>query len=115
MNHFTASDGLRLSYEVDDHTDPWKPKETLILLHAVLGSSRRFYQWIPVLSRHIRVVRLDMRGLLLAGIVMNPERYAVIDAGTNSIKFHIAESFFELFKSHKALARKDEELIDTKL
>ncbi len=62
MENFTASDGLRLSYVVDDYTDPWQPKETLILLHAVLGSSRRFYQWIPKLSRHIRVVRLDMRG-----------------------------------------------------
>ena len=36
----------------------------------------------------------------------NDERLAV------ETKFHIAESFFELFKSHKALARKDEELVD---
>ncbi len=36
----------------------------------------------------------------------NDERLAV------ETKFHIAESFFELFKSHKALARKDEELAD---
>ena len=43
MKHFNASDGIRLSYVVDDFTDPWQPKETLILLHAVLGSSRRFY------------------------------------------------------------------------
>lgn len=62
MNNFTASDGIRLAYVVDDHTDPWKPAETLILLHAVLGSSRRFYKWVPTLSRHYRVVRLDMRG-----------------------------------------------------
>ena len=62
MNTFSASDGLRLAYVIDDHTDPWRPKQTLILLHAVLGSSRRFYQWIPLLSRHFRVVRLDMRG-----------------------------------------------------
>ena len=62
MENFTASDGIRLAYVIDDHTDPWKPKETLILLHAVLGSSRRFYRWAPTLSRHFRVVRLDMRG-----------------------------------------------------
>jgi len=36
----------------------------------------------------------------------NDERLAV------ETKFHIAESFFELFKSHKALARKEEELAD---
>jgi pimeloyl-ACP methyl ester carboxylesterase len=62
MNNFIASDGIRIAYVVDDHTDPWKPAETLILLHAVLGSSRRFYKWVPTLSRHYRVVRLDMRG-----------------------------------------------------
>jgi pimeloyl-ACP methyl ester carboxylesterase len=62
MKNFTASDGIRLNYVVDDFTDPWKPKETLIMLYAVLGSLRRFYQWIPVLSRHIRMVHLDMRG-----------------------------------------------------
>ena len=59
MQNFTASDGLRLSYVIDDHTDPWRPvetKETLFLLHAVLGSSRRFYRWIPELSRHIREI-----------------------------------------------------------
>ena len=37
MNTFSASDGLQLAYAIDDHTDPWAPKETLILLHAVLG------------------------------------------------------------------------------
>ncbi len=62
MQHFTASDGLRLAYAIDDFTDPWQPPETLFLLHAVLGSSRRFYRWVPALSRHYRVVRLDMRG-----------------------------------------------------
>lgn len=40
MQSFTGSDGLKLAYTVTDHTDPWAPK----------------------LSRHYRVVRLDMRG-----------------------------------------------------
>jgi 3-oxoadipate enol-lactonase len=62
MQHFTASDGLNLAYAVDDFSDPWKPQETLILIHAAMGSSRRLYKWIPTLSRHFRVVRLDMRG-----------------------------------------------------
>ncbi len=57
MNHFTASDGLKLAFAIDDHTDPWKKADKLILLHAVLGSSRRCYRWAPVLSRHFRVVR----------------------------------------------------------
>lgn len=59
---FTASDGLRLGYVVDDYTDPWRPGETLILVHAAMGSSRRFYAWVPHLARDFRVVRLDQRG-----------------------------------------------------
>jgi pimeloyl-ACP methyl ester carboxylesterase len=62
MHEMTASDGLKLSYSVDDFSDPWGPQETLILIHAAMGSSRRLYKWIPILSRHFRVVRPDMRG-----------------------------------------------------
>jgi 3-oxoadipate enol-lactonase len=62
MQFMTASDGLRLAYAVDDFSDPWRPQETLILIHAAMGSSRRLYKWVPTLSRHVRVVRPDMRG-----------------------------------------------------
>ena len=57
-----ASDGLKLAYTVDDFTDPWGPHEPLILIHAAMGSSRRLYKWVPILSRDFRVVRPDMRG-----------------------------------------------------
>jgi len=59
---FTASDGVRLAYQVDDWTDPWRTPETLVLLHAAMGSSRRLYAWVPHLSRHVRLVRPDLRG-----------------------------------------------------
>jgi 3-oxoadipate enol-lactonase len=62
MHTMTASDGLKLAYSVDDFTDPWAPAETLILIHAAMGSSRRLYKWVPILSPHFRVVRPDMRG-----------------------------------------------------
>ena len=62
MDTFSTTDKLKLAYSIADHTDPWREPETLILLHAVLGSSRRFYKWVPTLSRHLRVVRLDLRG-----------------------------------------------------
>lgn len=62
MPSFAASDGLRLEYLVDDFTDPWKPPETLLLLHAGMGSARRFYAWVPILGRVCRVVRPDLRG-----------------------------------------------------
>ncbi len=61
-HRFTASDGLNVGYVVDDFSDPWEPKETLILIHAAMGSSRRLYKWVPSLSRHFRVVRPDLRG-----------------------------------------------------
>lgn len=62
METLLTSDGLRLHYIVDDFTDPWRDSETLVLLHAAIGSSGRFYAWVPHLTRHLRVVRLDLRG-----------------------------------------------------
>ena len=62
MHTHVASDGLKLSYAVDDYSDPWRPQETLFLLHAAMGTSKRLYKWVPILSRHFRVVRPDMRG-----------------------------------------------------
>src|ERR1700722_11449608 len=59
---FAASDGLSLTYYVDDFTDPWKPAPTLLLLHAAMGSARRYFAWVPHLAREYRVVRLDLRG-----------------------------------------------------
>src|SRR5512135_2838418 len=62
MQMFTASDGLALAYYVDDFTDPWKKAPTLLLLHAAMGSARRYFAWVPYLARDWHVVRLDLRG-----------------------------------------------------
>lgn len=62
MQRFAASDGLSLAYTVDDHCERWSEAQTLLLIHAAMGSSRRFYAWVPHLSRHYRVVRIDQRG-----------------------------------------------------
>jgi len=62
VDSFTASDGIRLGYCIDDFTDPWKEAPVLLLLHAAMGSARRYYAWVPPLSRHYRVVRMDLRG-----------------------------------------------------
>ena len=59
---FLASDGVRIAYTIDDFTDPWKPPATLLLLHAAMGSSKRWYAAVPALCRHYRVVRMDLRG-----------------------------------------------------
>ena len=60
--HFNASDGLILSYYVDDYTDPWRQSPTLVMVHAAMGNARRFYAWVPHLARDFRVVRLELRG-----------------------------------------------------
>ncbi|TMK32826.1 MAG: alpha/beta fold hydrolase, partial [Alphaproteobacteria bacterium] len=60
--NFTASDGLSLAYYTDDFTDPSKKAPTLLLLHAAMGSARRYFAWVPHLARDWRVVRLDLRG-----------------------------------------------------
>jgi pimeloyl-ACP methyl ester carboxylesterase len=61
-SHFVTSDDIRLSYTIDDFTDPWRPPATLLPLHAAMGSSKRWYAMVPPLCRHYRVVRLDLRG-----------------------------------------------------
>ena len=62
MADFTAGDGLRLAYYIDDFTNPWSQAPTVLLLHAAMGSARRYFAWVPHLARHYRVVRLDLRG-----------------------------------------------------
>jgi pimeloyl-ACP methyl ester carboxylesterase len=62
MKTFVASDGLQLAYDVTDFTNPWEQPETVVLLHAAMGSSERWFQWVPRLCRSYRVVCLDLRG-----------------------------------------------------
>ena len=100
MHTHVASDGLELCYAVDDYTDPWRPPETLFLLHAAMGSSRRLYKWVPILARHFRVVRPDMRGHGQSG-VPGPDQLSVARLARDVAeladvlrcgKFHVAGS-----------------------
>ena len=62
MEHFDAADGLKISYTVDDFTDPWTRPDTMLLLHAAMGNAVRWNRWVPRLARHFRVVRMELRG-----------------------------------------------------
>ena len=63
MAFFTASDGVRLAYRVDDFTDPWAtPPTPILLLHAAMGAYRRWYGWIPLLARRFTTISQDLRG-----------------------------------------------------
>lgn len=62
MEHFTARDGLDITYTVDDFTPPWTKPDTMILLHAAMGNATRWFQWVPRLATQFRVVRMELRG-----------------------------------------------------
>jgi pimeloyl-ACP methyl ester carboxylesterase len=59
---FCTTDGLRMRYRLDDFTPPWRSAETVLLLHAAMGSMDRFRLWMPHLLDRYRVLRWDMRG-----------------------------------------------------
>ncbi len=54
--------GIAMHYEIDDFTDPWKTPAAVLMLHGNLECSAAWYAWVPVLARHFKVVRPDMRG-----------------------------------------------------
>jgi len=39
MFNFQTSDGLKIAYDVDDLTDPWKTSDTLVVLHSAMASA----------------------------------------------------------------------------
>ena len=62
MPKFRVSAGLDMHYQVDDFTDPWRKPATILLAHGNNESNLAWYGWVPLLARHYRVVRPDMRG-----------------------------------------------------
>lgn len=62
MQYHFDHDGVRFNYYVDDFTDPWAHAPTVFLLHGAMANADRFRSWVPGLSRHYKVVRMDMRG-----------------------------------------------------
>jgi len=62
MPYLTHPNGQKTHYLDDDFADPWKPRETIIIQHGFARHAAFWYHWIPVLSRHYRVIRRDARG-----------------------------------------------------
>jgi pimeloyl-ACP methyl ester carboxylesterase len=54
--------GQRTHYILDDFTDPWKSRETILIQHGFGRHAAFWYHWIPVLARKYRVIRRDLRG-----------------------------------------------------
>jgi 3-oxoadipate enol-lactonase len=57
------SDSAELFYTVDDFTDPWTQPETVVMHHGMAKNHQLWYAWVPIIARHHRVVRFDMRGM----------------------------------------------------
>ena len=57
------ADGAELFYKVDDFTDPWTHPETVVLHHGMAKNHKMWFAWVPILARHYRVIRFDMRGM----------------------------------------------------
>lgn len=55
-------DGCELFYIVDDFTDPWRPAQTVLLVHGLAESTEAWRAWVPHFSGQYRVVRVDLRG-----------------------------------------------------
>src|SRR5437762_13907593 len=62
MPTLRATPDLVMHYEIDDFTDPWRDRETILMLHGNAESGAAWYGWVPSLARRFRVVRPDMRG-----------------------------------------------------
>jgi len=62
MPAIETSPGIRIHYEVDDHTDPWTKPDCVLMLHGIAETSRAWYGWLPHFTRKYRVIRPDLRG-----------------------------------------------------
>ena len=56
-------DSTELFYTVDDFTQPWTEPETVVMHHGMAKNHKLWFGWVPIIARHYRVVRFDMRGM----------------------------------------------------
>jgi 3-oxoadipate enol-lactonase len=54
--------GLTLACRLDDFTDPWKPADTVLMIHGLAESGESWRAFVPHLSRHYRLLCPDLRG-----------------------------------------------------
>jgi len=74
MPLLSVNQSIHIHYQVDDFTNPWDKRPTLFLQHGNGRSGAFWYQWIPILARNYRVVRVDMRGLGHSSEIQNPQQ-----------------------------------------
>ena len=78
-------DSLELFYTIDDFTDPWTKPDTVIMHHGMAKSHKMWFGWVPIIARHYRVIRFDMRGMGMSD-VSGPEHAYTLDTFTADLK-----------------------------
>ncbi|CVK96626.1 related to alpha/beta fold family hydrolase [Fusarium mangiferae] len=56
------ANGQTTAYIYDSFTDPWRPRETILIQHGFARTAEHFYHWVPALSRHYNIIRRELRG-----------------------------------------------------
>jgi 3-oxoadipate enol-lactonase len=74
MPLLSVDQSIQIHYQIDDFTNPWDKRPTLFLQHGNGRSGAFWYQWIPILAKNYRVVRVDMRGLGHSSEIQNPQQ-----------------------------------------
>lgn len=62
-----------LHYCIDDFTDAWKNRPYLLLQHGYSRSGKFWYNWVPYLARHFKILRPDLRGLGQSPLDFDPK------------------------------------------
>ncbi len=81
------NDGAQLFYQVDDFTDPWEQPETVVLQHGMAKNHRLWYAWIPIIARHYRVVRFDLRGMGQSSVPASDYPWSVDNFANDLLEF----------------------------
>lgn len=79
MTLISINDQVKIFYQKDDFTNPWDMRPTVLLQHGNGRSGVFWFQWVPLLASHYRVVRVDMRGLGQSSTILNPRKDIQID------------------------------------
>ena len=62
MSTIDLGEGREIACAVEDHTDPWRPHDTVVFLPGFARCGAFWDAWVPHLSRHVAVVRPDLPG-----------------------------------------------------
>ncbi len=60
MENVDIRPGVSIAYKDEWFGPQWEEKETIILIHGIAESSVSWAQWVPILAKRYRVIRIDL-------------------------------------------------------